>query len=236
MKSACFELFEYASQHVSPKDISDFCPSDPGYPDYVREFTAILSSRIPPTKSNFDITETIGLTRWADANHQRDAIRFRWFRTFTNSVGIAICSGSEGPNDCMPPNYFGISLLNDALALRDAQLLRLLSPVFSDLHQRLYESAWFSEEAPFFLLGQLVLAFMGFAPGADIARLTEELIAEATHHAGYASPDFLWGCTFFDQLHNRWKHLVELSFPRNADTDWITVLRDALLPSSTDGV
>lgn len=234
MTPACGELFDYASRHVTPKDVSDYCPGDPGYDDYVRAFTAILSSGSTPSASHFDITETIGLTRWVDADGEADPNRFRRFRTFTNSVGIAIAAGPEGPDDCMPPNYFGVSLLDDAYALQDPHLLRLLSPVFAELHQRITETEWSAEESPFLILGQLVLAFLGFAPSADIAHLSEQLISEASKHAGHASPEFLWGCTFFDQLHVRWKHFVELSFPRDAANDSIASLRNALLSSPTN--
>lgn len=234
MTPACCQLFEYASRQVTPKDVSDYCPGDPGYPGYVQEFTAILSSGIPPSTSHFDISETVGLTRWADADRKADPTRFRWFRTFTNSVGVAICTGPEGPDDCMPPNYFGISLLDDAHALRDPHLLQLLSPVFAEIHQRITETECFAEEAPFFVLGQLVLAFMGFAPSADISGLSRQLISEAAQHARYASPDFVWGCTFYNQLHDRWKHFVELSFPSNAANDSIASLRNALLSSPTN--
>ena len=174
------------------------------------------------------------MTRWADADRAADSTRFRWFRTFANSVGVAIATGSEGPDDCMPPNYFGISLLDDAYALQDSHLLQLLPLVFAELHQRISDTEWSAEEAPFFLLGQLVLAFLGFAPASDTARLSEQLFSEASKHAGHASPQFLWGCTFFDQLHHRWKHFVELSFPCDASNDLIASLRDALLSSPTN--
>jgi len=174
------------------------------------------------------------LTHWADADREADPIRFRWFRTFANSVGVAIATGPEGPNDCMPPNYFGVSLLDDAYALQDSHLHRLLLPVFVELHRRITESEWSAEEAPFFLLGQLVLAFLGFAPSTDITRLSGQFVAEASKYAGRASPEFLWGCTFFDQLHGRWKHFVELSFPRDAANDSIASLRNALLSSPTN--
>ena len=119
--------------------------------------------------------ETINLTRWADADRETDPIHFRRFRIFIDSVGIAITTGLEGPDECTPPNYFGISLLDDASALQDSHLLRLLPPAFAELHQRITTIEFFAMEAPFFLLAQLVLAFMGFAPSADIAQLSEQL-------------------------------------------------------------
>jgi hypothetical protein len=29
----------------------------------------------------------------------------------------------------------------------------------------------------------------------------------------------VYGCTYYDQLHDRWKHFVELSFPSDAAND-----------------
>lgn len=231
MTPACRDLFDYASRHVTPEVISDYCPSDPGYADYVREFTAILASRSPPPKAHFDITETIGLTRWHDPDRESDPMRFRRFRTFTNSVGVAMTAGPEGPDENMPANYFVISLLDDAHALQDSHLLQLLPPVFAELHQQTVKTEWFSGEAPFLLLGQLVLAFLGFAPGMDVIRLSEQLVSEACEHPGYATPEFLWDCTLYNQLHHRWKHFVALSFPRVHEDDSIVSLRDALLYS-----
>jgi hypothetical protein len=229
MTPACRELFEYALRHVTPKAVADFCPHDPGYPDYVREFTAILSTGVPPSASSFEISECVNSTRWTDAASESGPVRFRRFRAFTNSVGVAICSGPEGPSDGMPPNYFGISLLDDAYALNDSEFLRRLFPVFQELHKRIAETQWGAEEALFFLLGQIVLAFMGFAPSASIPSLCEQLIAEESRHKGRASPEFLWGCTCFDQLHHQWKRFVEFSFPVREDSSCAALLRDALL-------
>lgn len=235
MTTPCRQLFEYAMRHVTPKDVSDFCPSDPGYADYVREFTTILSSGIPPIASHFDITETIGLTRWSDASQESAPARFRRFRTFTNAVGLMISAGPEGPDDGMPANYFAVSLLDDAHALQDPELLSLLFPAFGEFHQRVAETEWVAGEAAFLLLGQLMLALMGVAPSTDIAAMSEQVIAEAAQCANRATSEFLWGCTFFDQLHDRWKHFVTLTFSRDATHDSTAALRDALLSSPCAG-
>ena len=134
MKSASRELFHRASLQVTAKDISDFCPNDPGYADYVREFQRILSSGNLPIRSDFDISETIGLTRWVEAADEIDPIRFRRFRIFTTAVGLAVLVGPEGPSESNPPNYLAIRLIEDAYALHDERLLRLLSPVFAEAH------------------------------------------------------------------------------------------------------
>jgi hypothetical protein len=232
----CRELFDYAADLVTEKDIADFCMPDPGYPGYVRTFTTILASGIPPVVSDFEISETVILTRVGNPMDESDPLRFRRFRTFTNAVGVGICAGPEGPQD-NGPNYLGISLLDDAYALQDSQLLRLLFPAFGELHRRLAGIEWIAGESPFFLLGQLVLAFMGFAPSADIAGLCDQLIAEGSRRYLFrSSPEFLWGCTGFDHSHHRWKHFVELSFPTGPANSSAALLRDAILyPPSEAG-
>lgn len=229
MKSACRELFHYALQKVTAQDIADFCPNDPGYASYVREFKKILSSGKPPIKSHFDITETIGLTRWVEAADEIDPIRFRRFRIFTTAVGLTTLVGPEGPSDLNPPNYLAIRLIEDAYALHDERLLRLLSPVLAEAHQRIIQSRWMSEDAPFFSLGQLVVTFLGHGIPEDVTKLADQVIAEAGEHARHASNEFLWGCTFFNQLRHRWMYFVRLSFPSDASNNSVAALCDALL-------
>lgn len=229
MASFNSQLFEYASRNVTAKDIADYCPSDAGYADYVQEFTAILASGAVPEASNFDINETIGLTRWSDAEGMMDPVRFRWFRTWANAVGVSIACGPEGPGDYFVPNYLAISLLEDAHLLQDLSLLKLLPAVFDELHQRTIQVEYMAEESPFLLLAQLVLALQGHAPEADISCLAQRLMSEADQYSGRVSHNFLWGCTYFDQLHHRWKHFVDLSFPRDGASLTLGALRDALL-------
>src|SRR4051812_1250967 len=90
MTVGCRRLFEYAMLSVTAADVAAFAPSDPGYPDYVRAFTTILATRELPSRANFDITETIGLTRWDKAEKQAEPNRFRRFRTFINVVGLSL--------------------------------------------------------------------------------------------------------------------------------------------------
>ncbi len=132
----------------------------------------------------------------------------------------------------MPPNYFAISLLDDACGLEDEVLLKLLSPAFGELHQSVADSDWVCpEEGPFFLLGQLILASRGFHPRDDIPRLAEQLIAEATQYEGRASSEFLWGCTFFGQFHHRWIHYAKLALSVETDNPSLASLRNSLLTS-----
>ncbi|WP_050030128.1 hypothetical protein [Verrucomicrobium sp. BvORR034] len=229
MTPACYKLFAYAVNEVTPRDVWDFSPNDPGFPGYVREFTAILKSRKLPQDADFDITETIGLTMWGDAETEKDPVRFRRFRVFTNSVGVALCAGPAGPPGTMVPNYLVIRLLEDSHALQDAQLLRLLYPVFADLHARLKHDGWFDKEAPLLLLGQLMLALMGYADPNDVPALAAKLVKMGSIAEHYVSSDFLWSGTNFDQLHAEWKRFVGIAFPENSPIEDVALLRDALL-------
>lgn len=228
MKQACRELFAHASRYVSAKDIADFCPSDPGYSDYVRAFVGILSSGAPPESYDFDITETINLTQWSDASCESDETRFRRFRIFSNACGITLLMDAEG-SEFMTPNYLAIGLIEDAHALQDEAVLGLLRDVFAEVHDLVVSDRWFGGETPFLSLGWLIVTLLGHGPPEEIPRLANQVIAEADKHAGQASNEFLWGCTFFNQLHDRWRHFVKLSFPANASNDSVAALRDALL-------
>lgn len=229
MKQPLHELFVYASRHVTVKDIEDFCPNDPGYSNYVREFTQILSTGIPPESANFELTETVSSTLGAYAREDTDEVRFLRFRTFSNSVGMALLAGSEGRDVALPPNYLAISLIEDAYVLKDERLLYLLCPAFAEVHDHIVQGHWFAEEAPFFLLGQLIVCFLGYEPLIDTSTLADELIEEVDRLSRYGSNDFLWGCVFFNRRQDRWRHFIGLSFPDNASNDSVALLRSALL-------
>jgi hypothetical protein len=232
MTPAIRELFEYALRHVTVEDISRFCPSDPGYSDYVRAFNAILESGTLPKEADFDITETVALTIWDKADDWPDPVRLRRFRTLTNAVGIAFLIVDDAwAEQNLRPNYLAIRSIEDAHALQDDALLRLLPGAFADLQQSATEILDMPEEVPFLLLGQLLLAFRGFPPSADIPRLIEELKTEAARHEGNASSAFFWGCTFFDQLQERWQHFVRICFPPESSDEAVNSLRAALLCS-----
>jgi hypothetical protein len=229
MTPSCYKLFAYAADKVTPRDVWDFSPNDPGFPGYVREFTSILHSRKLPKDADFDITETIGLTMWGDAETEKDPVRFRRFRVFTNSVAVALCAGPDGAPLTMAANYAGIRLMEDAHALQDVQLQRLLYPVFGDLFARLETDGWSHDEAPLLLLGQLMLALMGYADPHDVPALAAKLVKLGTVGQNYVSSDFLWNGTNFDQLHSEWKRFVGIAFPENSPIEDVALLRDALL-------
>jgi hypothetical protein len=125
----------------------------------------------------------------------------------------------------MPANYLAISLIDDAHALRDRELLSLLVPVFDEFHEVL--SGQGSEESPFLLLGLLLVKAQLGSPEQEIAGLAGRVISEESKHFGRASNDFLWGCTHFNQLHRRWNWFVfQMLIP---STPSAVLLREALL-------
>jgi len=229
--SACHDLFAYTARRLTPQDIAAFCPGDPGYGDYVETFNTILRTRIPPITTSFEVSETIGLSTCIDAETTADPVRYRRTRLFANAVGACLYVGAYGGDDHNPANYIAITLLDDAWALQDAMLLALLPAAFAELHRRILEEAWCPEESPFFLLAQLILAFLGYAPTVDQPQLAAQLIADAAKYNQYGSSNFLFCCSHYDQLHHRWLRLARLSFPRETPHDDIALLRDELLAS-----
>src|SRR5580698_6516606 len=121
LPSASEQLFRYARGHVTCDDIGEFAPSDPGYANYVRAFTKIHESGTLPHEVSFDLSETIGLTRWWPAGEYSGPprARFRRFRTFVTSVGLDLCVGRKGLDQVFPPNYTAITLIDDAVAIAD---------------------------------------------------------------------------------------------------------------------
>lgn len=232
MSQACDELFHYAIGFVTPADIAAFAPGDPGYPDYVRQWREILAARSIPQQANFDITETVDLTRWAEADRESDPVRFRRFRVFTSAVALGMAVRDRVDDDQFPPNYTLIRLIDDADALRDLALWRLLAPAFEEVHQ-----AWTrqpSEEAPFGLLGLLLVhAHLG-AENSVLETIAERLIEQESRCETRASTDFLFGCTHYDQLDRHWKRHVKALLPPASPS--LGLVRDALLDSvSGDG-
>ncbi|MFT3788755.1 MAG: hypothetical protein QM770_21730 [Tepidisphaeraceae bacterium] len=222
MPEGCLTLFKYATRSVTIEDVARFAPDDLGCADYVRAFTSILTTRELPADPGFDEYEAIGLTRWDDPQRHDQPERFRRFRVLTNAVGLALTASGVGD---LTPNYLVVGLLDDAIALCDRDLLRLLAPAFDELHARLVAER--SEESPFTLLGTLLVRSRLNAPIEDLTALAEQIIAEEGRQTERHTGDFLFGCTNFDQLNHVWRVLVRDHLP--ATTPTLAVLRSALL-------
>lgn len=233
MNPASKKLFEYVIERVSHGDVGEFCPEDPEASGYVADFTAILESKTVPQVYSVSLTETIGITQWADAEEEypqpRDRNRFLRFRLFTNAVGAAMCSGQKGPDDNLPPNYLVMGLLDDAIALGDEHLLHLLAPVFGEMHERVITARWCADDAPWLLLGQLLLTLRGNYPEGDASALAVRIIEAESHCARRKGKDiFLWGSTAFCQKHDRWRVWVEREFSQTHASEAVRRLGDGL--------
>jgi hypothetical protein len=221
MATAIHELLAYTRRHVTPDDIRAYAPMDPGYSRYVAAFTDILQSGALPPAAQFSITETIELTHGADPEQNPPPRNFRRFRTFTNAVGLAL----YGPHEAGGINYLPIGLIDDAWSLQDRDLLARLLPAFAEFHLRLHQGR--SEEAPFLLLGMILLHFM--IPGTHQAAsaLAQQLIADEQAIECHRDAAFLWGCTHFETQHPRWTRYIRDHLAPVTPT--LTLLRQALL-------
>ena len=234
MSTAADDLLAYAIDHVTPADVAGFAPSDPGYRNYVRAFNDILSTRDPPRRATFDITETIGLTRWTDPASWADPVRFRRFRVLTSAVALSLHSAGQA-DDAMAPNYTVVTLVDDAYALGDQRLLRLSRPALVDCHIALTgdsaRSPFWPDETPFVLLGVLLVDAQLGGPASAMSDLADRLMQEEGQSSQRGSFDFLFGRTNFDQLNQRWRWLVDrLVQPATAS---LSLLRDSILTDTS---
>ena len=219
------ELFDHAARPVTPADVAAFAPSDPGHPGYVATFNRILATGDLPDRPSFAVSETVGLTRWADADRESDPVRFRRFRVLTNAVALSQLRAGVEPPDDLPPNYCVVSLLNDAYRLEDRTLVRLARPVLEAFDVPQVADVW--KERPFVTLGTLLAdAYLG-ADGHHLSDLTERLVREEAACASRASADFLLGCSNFNQLHYLWVWLVDRLLPPATPT--LRLVRDAIV-------
>jgi hypothetical protein len=218
---ASLELLARARSRVTVADVERYAPNDPGYPEYVAAFQAILRSGEAALHGKFAITETIALTRWSHAPTIADPTRFRWFRVLTAAAEVLIDQSEY-------PHYGLAALLVDSFALADAgdaaAPTDLLSAVCREVAAHPLRSQWVREHA-FCVLGELLLASVDRLDHAAIEALCVELEErdrrfrewwelEAAHGADQpGSDEFLWTFTDYDQLHPVWLDLVRTRFP-----------------------
>lgn len=215
------ELFARARSRVTVADVERYAPGDPGYPEYVAAFQAILRQGERALSRTFAVTETIGLTRWSHAPAIGDPTRFRWFRVLTCAVEILI-----DQSEC--PHYGLAALLVDSFALAEARdaaaPIDLLSAVCREIAAHPRRSSWVKEYA-FCVLGELLLASVDRLDHAAIETLCVELderdrrfrewweLEAAQWDDQPGADEFLWSLTVFDQLHPVWLDLVGTRFP-----------------------
>jgi hypothetical protein len=224
-------LFEFTRSRVSERHIADFSPNDPGYHSYVRLWTRIRRSGAVPTKTEFDLSEVIGLTGWANPNEFSDPDRFREYRRFTSAVAIALIHLGNDTECVRPANYVARDLIVDCDSneLEHLQLVRSVFPITRDV----LAATNCEVEYPFFTFGELILAQMA-NDHDDATRHAAELIADESAVRNNESLNwcledsrFLLGLTNYDQLHADWiRFATKLSNPR-CDTN-IQLVIDAI--------
>jgi hypothetical protein len=203
--SAFDELFLFCASKISPDVIARSCPSDPGYKAYVNEWHAIWRDRKVPIKSNFEISETVGLTMWDES---RDA-EFLWFRCFANSVALKLmCVHRQ--EVVFDLNYPLICLLTDMIGLRDTiAVKRLQDAVEAAQHECVTAGIDLADGLPWLAHTRLLLAALTGNTDQLGTLATRAIEAENQFRTvaagGPISHVFLLGLTTFETLHPVWK-------------------------------
>jgi len=228
-------LFERCRARVDADDVRSFAPSDPGYPGYVAAFEKILArgEAALPREYDFDVAETIALTRWCHASVASDPVRFRWFRLFTNAVDVLI-ERSETPHYTLAAlliDTFALDGLGDPLAPKD-----LLADICREIDVA-QNGALATRERVFCVLGELVLASSERRGDDAIDAACAELERRDERHRSWweaegdtwierpASDEFVWGVTHHDLLHPVWLDLVDTCFPTSTAVSAATKAR-----------
>lgn len=230
---AVLALFEYTRSRVTEREIADFSPNDPGYPDYVRLWTEIHRSGLIPERTQFDLSEVIGLTAWADPDDYAEPERFRSYRRFTSAVGLALIHFGNDSDDVRVANYLARDLLIDLDRTGGGgEHLRLMKRVFPS-SRAVLAAAGYENGYPFFSLGMMILAQIdGDWESADAAAaqlIEDESEVRRSDELGYLVIDnrFLFGLSNYDQLHRDWQALAEeLRNPRGDESTQLVI--DAL--------
>jgi len=213
--------YSHARSRVTVADVERYAPNDPGYPEYVAAFEAIVRQGEGTLNREFAVTETITLTPWSDAPIIAEPTRFRWFRILTSAAEILI-----EQSEC--PHYGLAALLVGSFALQDAgdtaAPTDLLSEVCREVAVHPFRSILTREHA-FCVLGELLLASVERLDHVAIEALCIELEErdrrfhewwqfEGGHWADQPrSDEFLWSLTSYDQLHSVWLDLIGTRFP-----------------------
>ncbi len=231
MHPSVLALFRYVRPQVTAQDIKDYCPSDPGYGDYVAAWTDIWESQVLPRASRFDLSEVISLTGFADAGTRESPDRFRRFRRFTTTVAIALIHQRCCVMSVRAANYLARELLID-FDLKDRAHLSRLRPVFESTRAVL-KAAPDGEEYPFFTLGSMILAQKASDWSASEAAATQLIVDEWAIRSDFEwweDQRFLLGLTVFDQHHSDWLALALDLINPTGHEDTALVL-DALIPT-----
>jgi hypothetical protein len=213
-------LFQLTRNRITEQHINDFSPADPGYDSYVNLWTRIFRSGDIPRRSNFDLSEVIGLTGWASQTDFDEPNRFRQYRRFTSSVGVALIIFGNDSESVRVANYLARDLIVDS-DIDDREHFNAVRNVFPVVRQALLQTNC-EEEWPFFTLGSLILAQM-VGDVAEMRSLASQLIDDEAAvrkneslNWGIEDSRFLFGLTNYDQLNSDWINLIStLTNPSN---------------------
>lgn len=209
MDSSVISLFQYTRSKVTPQDIIDFSPNDPGYDNYVKLWNEILRTGKIPQETEFDLSEVIGLTGWGDPEEEANPERFRIYRRFTSAVGVGLLNQGNDSESVRPANYLARDLLID-IEPDNRKYLNLLIEVFRNTRSQLM-STGFEEEYPFFTFGLMILHQLDddYSSSDEVASLLIEDEAQVRNDESLKylidNEQFLLGLTNYDQLHDDWR-------------------------------
>lgn len=146
-------LLDYARKHVTPQDIRDFSPNDPGYLNYVEEWERIRETGRLPAGYSFDFFEPINHEAASAATPSRwDPARYRRYR------GLLFSAALLNPSMLSSAPAVLAALLDDALSLKDETLLRLLAEAGDSLADDWSDENALGNDPQFLLLWRFLLA------------------------------------------------------------------------------
>ena len=123
---AVVDFYNLMRDRISEQDIREFSPADPGYYDYVRVWSEIVSTGHVPNSWVWDLHEVISLT-FGDlpGKVSDDPDRYRVYRLFLSSVEFHLWL-TDGIGGSVL-NYSAINLIDDSRDLNDPEILSLVT-------------------------------------------------------------------------------------------------------------
>lgn len=222
-------LFDYCCSRINKELIEKYCPGDPGYKDYVREWSKVLETRTVPSVSNFDISETVSLTDWSEDLEEG----FLRFRCFTNSVAVQMMCIHGQEKIVFHLNYPLVRLFADSIQLRDKQLMLNLADAVHEASAACRNGQWhLIEYVPWCHFTELLIAAL--RDEATVEQLAERVVASDAqlrrdeHQYNVVHPAAVLGLTNFDTLHGLWQSLGSQLLTPYMEVGWVGLLLTSL--------
>lgn len=225
-------LLAYCVSKVSPEDIKKFVLGDPGYHDYVRVWSEILSlERVPSSEEcSFEINEVIGAcTDWYPES-ETPPQAFHRFRCLTRAVLLVLLSREDHESARQSFGACLYLLCEDQLHLGDALLAEKIGAAA--------RAAGMSRKSfacdglyPLGMLVELLLRLRYGARPEDLDDAATELIEEEAHARKIFNeydPVFLLGSLSRSER-RRWRALVEDLIPSDPGDSLLSLVRSELL-------